>query len=126
MLVRPSPSHLRGRSGVIERGVARRAVDQHAAVDVPTVRIEIPGPLRSYTHQASLVQVVLPEPSPTLGAALTALDCAHPGIRFRIIDEQNRLRPHVQVFVNAAIERNLDAQLPTGAKIMIVAALSGG
>ena len=95
-------------------------MDQHI------FRIEIPGPLRSYTHQASWVTVTLLERSPTLGAALTALDRAYPGIRFRIIDEQNRLRPHIQIFVNAAIERNLEAQLPTAARIMIVAALSGG
>ena len=95
-------------------------MDQHA------FRIELPGPLRSYTNQASRVTVALPEPNPTLGAALSALDHAHPGIRFRIIDEQNRLRPHIQIFVNAGIERNLEAQLPTAAQIMIVAALSGG
>jgi len=88
--------------------------------------IEIPGPLRSYTHQASRVTVSLPEPSPTLGTALGALERAYPGICFRMIDEHNRLRPHIQLFVNAAVERNLDAQLPTGAQIMIVAALSGG
>ena len=126
MPMRPSPSHLRGGSGVIERGVARRAMDQHAAVEVHTVRIDIPGPLRSYTRQTSRVTVALPAPNPTLGGALTALDRDHPGIRFRIIDEQNRLRPHIQIFVNAAIERDLAAQLPTGAQIMIVAALSGG
>ncbi len=95
-------------------------------MDEHTFRIEIPGPLRSYTQQAPLVTVAVPASNPTLGAALTALDRTHPGIRFRIIDEQNRMRPHVQVFVNAAIERNLDAQLPVAAQIMIVAALSGG
>ena len=90
-------------------------------------RIEVPGPLRSYTHQASQVTVALPTSSiPTLGAALTALDRAYPGIRFRIIDEQGHLRPHVQVFVDAAIERNLDASLPIGSRVMLVAALSGG
>ncbi len=95
-------------------------------MDEHSFNIEIPGPLRSYTHQTPSVTVAFPEPNPTVGAALMALDRACPGIRFRIIDEQNRLRPHIQIFVNAAIERNLDAQLPTGARVMLVAALSGG
>jgi len=126
MPVRPSSSNLRSGNGVIEGGVASRAADQHAAVDVHTVRIDIPGPLRSYTRQATRVTVALPARNLTLGRALTALEHAHPGIRFRIIDEQNRLRPHIQIFVNAAVERNLEAQLSPGVQIMIVAALSGG
>lgn len=95
-------------------------------MDPHVFRIEIPRLLRSYTHQAPLVTVVLSEPNPTLGAVLSALDRAYPGIRFRIIDEQSRLRPHIQVFVDASIERNLAAQLPMDARIMIVGALSGG
>jgi len=130
MFVRASPSHLRGRSGVIRfssagagviAGELDRAVEQHE------FRIAIPGALRSYTRQASQVTVALSQSSlPTLGAALCALDRAYPGIRFRIVDEQDHLRPHIQVFVDAAIERNLDAPLPLGARLMIVAALSGG
>ena len=43
-----------------------------------------------------------------------------------MLDEQGALRPHIQVFVNAAVQRNPAAILPPHADVMIVAALSGG
>ena len=57
---------------------------------------------------------------------LAGLETAYPGIRFRMQDEQGKLRPHIQVFVDASVQRNLEAPIPPGADIMIVAALSGG
>ena len=65
------------------------------------------------------------EPS-TLGDLLAGLESAHPGMRFRMQDEQGELRPHIKVFVNAAVERDPAAILPARADVMIVAALSGG
>jgi hypothetical protein len=41
-------------------------------------------------------------------------------------DEQGKLRPHIQVFVNARVQRDPGAVLPPAAEVMIVAALSGG
>ena len=64
--------------------------------------------------------------SPTLGDLLAELESAYPGMRFRMLDEQGNLRPHIKVFVNAAVERDPTALLPAGAEVMIVAALSGG
>jgi hypothetical protein len=61
-----------------------------------------------------------------LGDLLAGLESAHPGIRFRMQDEQGKLRPHIQVFVNAAVQRDPNAFLPAEADVMIVAALSGG
>jgi hypothetical protein len=43
-----------------------------------------------------------------------------------MVDEAGRVRPHIQIFVNATIERNPAALLPAGARIMLVGALSGG
>ncbi|MCC7327528.1 MAG: MoaD/ThiS family protein [Burkholderiales bacterium] len=63
---------------------------------------------------------------PRLSDVLAALDAAYPGMRFRMIDEAGRMRPHVQVFVDARIERDPLALVASGAKIMIVGALSGG
>ena len=97
------------------------------AADDRTFCVAIPSPLRSYVGNAQEVAITVPPPAPpTLAGALVALDAAYPGIRFRMVDETGRLRPHVQIFVNAAIERNLAAPLPAGARIMIVGALSGG
>jgi molybdopterin synthase sulfur carrier subunit len=93
------------------------------------VRVRIPSPLRSYTDAAEVavaVPVLAPELPPTLGGVLAALDGAYPGIRFRMIDEQGQVRPHIKLFVDSTLTRNLRAQLPAGASVMIVAALSGG
>jgi len=89
-------------------------------------RIAIPSPLRSYCAGAATVTIACAVESPTLGDLLAALESAHPGIRFRIKDEQGCLRPHIKVFIDADVERNLAAPIPPGANIMIVAALSGG
>lgn len=93
------------------------------------VRVRVPSPLRSYTRApevAVAVPVLAPELPPTVGGALAGLDIAYPGIRFRIVDEQGRVRPHIKLFVGTTITRDLATPIPTGAPLMIVAALSGG
>jgi len=89
-------------------------------------RVAIPSPLRSYCGGAATVTVAIASSSPSLADVLAGLESAHPGIRFRMQDEQGKLRPHIKVFVDAAVQRNLTAPIPPGADIMIVAALSGG
>ena len=88
--------------------------------------VAIPSPLRSYCDGKADVAITCAEQSPTLADLLAGLDAAFPGIRFRMLDEQGKLRPHMQVFVNAAVQRNPQALLPPSADEMIVAALSGG
>ena len=94
------------------------------------VRVRIPSPLRSYTDGASEVTVALPvlapEHPPTLNAVLAALEVKHRGLRFRIIDEQGRLRPHIKLFVGLDLVRDLATPVPADRDVMIVAALSGG
>jgi sulfur-carrier protein len=93
------------------------------------VRIRIPSPLRSYTGSSEVtvaVPVLAPELPPTLGGVLAALNLNYPGIRFRIIDEQGKVRPHVKLFVGTDATRDLSSPIPSGATLMIVAALSGG
>lgn len=94
------------------------------------VRVRIPSPLRSYTGGEGEVTVALPvlapELPPSLSAVLAALDNRHPGLRFRIVDEQGRVRRHVKVFVGLDLARDLSAPVPVGRDVMIVAALSGG
>jgi sulfur-carrier protein len=89
-------------------------------------RVAIPSPLRSYCAGAPTVTVGCAVESPKLGDLLAALESAHPGILFRMQDEQGHLRPHIKVFIDADVERDLAAPIPPGADIMIVAALSGG
>jgi sulfur-carrier protein len=94
------------------------------------VSVLIPGLLRSYTKGAAEVALAL-EPAadaspPSVGDALHALDARFPGLRFRIVDEQRRIRPHIKIFVDRTQARDLAAPLPSGATMMIVGALSGG
>jgi molybdopterin synthase sulfur carrier subunit len=98
----------------------------------PAMRLAVlvPGLLRSYTAGADRVDVdVAPATgagAPTVGDGLAALDREFPGLRFRIVDEHGRVRPHVKLFVDGAQARELAAPLPPSATLMIVGALSGG
>ena len=112
-----SAAYLCDRVGVAARTSRSRVLDY---------RVAIPSPLRSYCAGAAMVTIACAAETPTLGEVLTALESAHPGIRFRIQDEQGCLRPHIKVFIDADVERNLATRIPPGADIMIVAALSGG
>ncbi|MEO8536761.1 MAG: MoaD/ThiS family protein [Betaproteobacteria bacterium] len=99
----------------------------HEAATV--VHVRIPSPLRSYTGAADVrvaVPVLAPELPPTIRGVLAALDLNFPGIRFRIIDEQGRVRPHIKLFVGRDATRDLSTPIPAGDPLMIVAALSGG
>lgn len=96
----------------------------------PPVQVRIPGLLRSYTGGADRVLLdVAPaagDDLPCVSDGLAALDARFPGLRFRLIDEQGNIRPHVRLFVDGAQARDLAAPLPAGAEWMIVGALSGG
>jgi sulfur-carrier protein len=93
------------------------------------IRVRVPTPLQSYTGSPEVqvaVPVLAPELPPTLGGVLAALDIAYPGIRFRMIDEQGSVRPHIKLFVDSVLTRDLGTALPAGGTVMIVGALSGG
>ena len=62
----------------------------------------------------------------TLAELLEDLDRRHPGLRFRVVDEQGRLRPHVNVFLDRRATRDLDSPLASGVEVAILGALSGG
>ncbi|MEO6545122.1 MAG: MoaD/ThiS family protein [Nitrospiraceae bacterium] len=62
----------------------------------------------------------------TLADILAALDRRFPGIRFRIITEQDTIRPHIRIFVNEQQILSLTAPLRQEDRIYIVCALSGG
>ncbi len=62
----------------------------------------------------------------TLDELLRDLDRRHPGLRFRIVDEQDRLRPHVRCFVDFEQTFDLGRRLGSGQSVQIVQALSGG
>jgi len=62
----------------------------------------------------------------TVGEVLADLDRRYPGVRFRMIDEQDRMRPHMRFFVNGEQTFDLNRALRASDEIQIVQALSGG
>jgi molybdopterin synthase sulfur carrier subunit len=86
------------------------------------IRVLIPSPLFSYTGG----QRQIGAEGETLAGLLEILDRRYPGMRHRIVDEQDCIRPHIRFFVNGDMAENLDHILGEGDEVMIVAALSGG
>ena len=86
------------------------------------MRVAIPQPLLSYTGRRQEVQAE----GTTLGELLVDLDRRFPGLRFRVVNEQDALRPHVRIFVNRERVRGLDTPLGPADEVQIIQALSGG
>ena len=86
------------------------------------MQVLIPSALRSYTGQRMWAEAE----GHTLGALLADLDRRHPGIRFRMVDEQDRLRPHMRVFVNGLAVKDLAQPVGPDDQVAVVQALSGG
>ncbi len=86
------------------------------------MRVLIPPPLRSYTGGRAWVEAE----GATLGAVLGALDARFPGLRFRIVDEQDRIRPHIRFVVREEFAQTLAQPLEAGDEVQIICALSGG
>jgi sulfur-carrier protein len=86
------------------------------------MRVVLPSPLASYTSGLSQTE----GRGGTLAELLTHLDARYPGLRFRIIDEQDCIRRHIRVFVNGAMASSLAQPLAPEDEVIVVAALSGG
>ncbi len=86
------------------------------------VRVFIPSPLLSYTRDAREVR----GDGATVDEVLAALDRQYPGIRFRMVDEQGRVRPHMRVFRNGRQVFDLGTPVGPDDSLHIVQALSGG
>ena len=85
------------------------------------MKVLIPSALRSYTERGEAEAS-----GATLAAALADLDRASPGIRFRMIDEQDRIRRNIRIFVNGDQVHDVTQPLAATDEIIIVQALSGG
>jgi molybdopterin converting factor small subunit len=86
------------------------------------MQVAIPSPLRSYTRSRDRVDAA----GRTVAELLASLDRAFPGIRFRIVDEQDRIRVHIRLFVNRVLVRDLAQPIAEGDEVQILCALSGG
>jgi molybdopterin converting factor small subunit len=86
-----------------------------------SVHVTIPSPLLSYTGRRDVTAS-----GATLADVLHDLDRQYPGLRFRMVDEQDHIRTHMRVFLDSREVRELTTVLPAAATVHIVQALSGG
>ena len=85
------------------------------------MKVLIPSALRSYTESSRANAN-----GATLAEVLIDLNRQYPGIRFRMIDEQERVRRHIRIFVNGEQVNKLSQPLSAADEVVIFQALSGG
>ena len=85
------------------------------------MNVLIPSALRSYTNARDVDAA-----GATLAELLADLDRRYPGLRFRMIDEQDKMRPHIRFFVNGEQTFDMAQPLRPADSVQIVQALSGG
>jgi molybdopterin converting factor small subunit len=85
------------------------------------VKILMASPLQSYTGTDEVEAA-----GETLGELLDDLDRRFAGIRFRMIDEQDRIRKHIRFFINGEPVFDLGFVIRSTDEVCIVQALSGG
>jgi molybdopterin synthase sulfur carrier subunit len=86
------------------------------------IRVLIPSQLIAYTDGASRVEAK----GACVGAVLDDLDARYPGLKFRVVDEQDRVRKHMRLFIGQAETRSVAAAIADGEELLIFGALSGG
>ena len=85
------------------------------------MKVVIPGPLLSYTGKREVEAS-----GATLGELLADLDRQCPGFRFRVVDEQDRLRQHMRFLVNGEQVFEMGTPLRPTDAVQLVQALAGG
>ena len=85
------------------------------------MKVLVPSALRTYTGATEVDAT-----GDTLLQLFADLDQRYPGVRFRVVDEQQRLRPNMRIFVNGLGVRDLGHALQPRDGVAIVLALSGG
>lgn len=86
------------------------------------MKVLLPTPLADYTGHRREVEAE----GATLDELFHDLDHRFPGLRFRVIDEQDAIRPHIKIFVNRLQAPSIAAPLAPADEVLVVAALSGG
>jgi sulfur-carrier protein len=86
------------------------------------IKVLIPSQLHAYSDGQSRVQAE----GRTVDAVLDDLDRRFPGLKFRVVDEQARIRPHMRVYIGQDAARDVTTPVADGAELMIFGALSGG
>ena len=94
------------------------------------VTVHVPAALRQYACGARQVQLPVEE-STTVGELFERLHTDYPGVVERALDEQRRVRSHVNVFVDGKSIRSgaalgLQTPVTAGTEVWIISAVSGG
>jgi sulfur-carrier protein len=84
--------------------------------------VHVPSPLFSYTGNRAQVTAT----GATLAEILNDLDRQFPGFKFRVVDEQDRIRPTILFYIGSKVTRNLLDFVGAADQVHIIAALSGG
>jgi molybdopterin converting factor small subunit len=94
------------------------------------MRFHLPSALRRWADDKEIVDMQLPlDMGITIGQAFVMLGRDYPGIRQRVLDEQNNIRRHVNVFVdgqNVRFAQGGATQVTCDSEVWIYPALSGG
>jgi sulfur-carrier protein len=85
------------------------------------MRVLIPSALHSYTGR-----LWVEAEGGTVAEVLDDLERQFPGIRFRMVDEQQHIRRHIRLFHEGEMVFELGTRLPANGELHIVQALSGG
>jgi sulfur-carrier protein len=86
------------------------------------MKVLIPSPLYDYTGGEYEVEL----DASSLAGLLAELERRYPGIRFRMVNEQDAIRGHIRIFINGVAVRDMDTVLNPQDEVFIVQALSGG
>ncbi len=89
--------------------------------------VHISGHLKDYTGRKREVEV--PDSVKTVLGLVTNLDKAFPGVKDRILDDQERTRPFVNIFVNGENIREGESErtiLKDGDRVHILPSVAGG
>jgi molybdopterin converting factor small subunit len=86
------------------------------------IRVSLPSQLTSHSGGVSRLEAE----GATVDEVLADLDRRFPGIRFRVIDEQDRIRRHMRIFIGRDAAPSVLAPLRDGDELLIFGALSGG
>jgi len=77
---------------------------------------------RAYTSGEARVEAS----GSTVAEVFEDLDRRFPGLRFRVIDEQDHVRRHIKVFVNLQMIEDLATPVSEADELHVIGALSGG
>jgi molybdopterin synthase sulfur carrier subunit len=97
---------------------------------VIAMRFHLPSALRRWAGGNEIVEIGIPaDARMTVGEAFVMLGRDYPAVRQRVLDDQNDIRRHVNVFVDGENVRYMQGaatQVSNDTEIWVYPALSGG